>query len=132
MTIDVGAKLWIRCVRATLSVSAIAFLAACINDTPYGDSYSHIVLEVRGPGYVTMDTELSGELLCTAEDLCGYGNELEAEEVILVVATPDEGHEFYGWTRNSGPFKWNDDLAQGANPLYLPADGDYWITAVFR
>lgn len=115
----------------TLSLGLLLLLAACINDTPYADAYSHILVNVQGPGHVTMDTVLYGELVCIVEDSCGYTNEIQAGEVIPIVAIPDDGHEFAGWARSRGS-KWNQDLRDGANPLYLPADGDYWIIANFQ
>lgn len=114
-----------------LSLGFLLLLAACINDTPYADAYSHILVNVQGPGHVTMDTEKYGELVCIPEDSCGYTKELQAREVIPIVAIPDEGHEFTGWTKRRGS-KWNQDLRDGVNPLLLPADGDYWIIANFR
>ena len=123
-------KIMKRCLQ-TFSISTLILLAACINDTPYADNYSHIIVWVEGPGFVTMDTELDGSLRCTPDALCGYSNEIQAGEVIPIVAVPDAGHEFAGWARGRGS-KWNQDLQDDANPLQLPADGDYWITANFR
>ncbi len=114
-----------------LSIGALLVLVACIDDTPYTNNYSHILIWAEGPGHVTMSTELYGELICTVEMLCGYGNEIQAGEVIPIEAVPDEGHEFTGWTRRRGA-KWNQDLSNGVNPLDLPADGDYGIIANFR
>jgi hypothetical protein len=49
------------------------------------------------------------------------------------MAVPDEGHEFTSWSRRRGVgSSWNQDLRDGANPLQLPADRDYWIIANFR
>jgi hypothetical protein len=116
-----------------LSLGLLLLLTACFNDAPYADSYSHIVVSVEGPGHVTMDTDRFGELFCTVEELCGYVNEIQAGEVIRIVAVPDEGHEFTGWTRRRGAgSSWNQDLRDGVNPLQLPADRDYWIIANFR
>lgn len=123
-------KILKRCLPI-LSISTLLLLAACVNDTPYADSYSHIIVWVEGPGHVTMETELDGSLQCTADMLCGYSNEIQAGEIIPIVAIPDAGHEFTGWTRERGS-KWSQDLNDNANPLHLPADGDYWITANFQ
>jgi hypothetical protein len=117
--------------RLILSLGLLLLLTACFNDAPYADNYSHIGVWVEGPGHETMDTVLFGELVCTVALFCGYTNELQAMEIIPVVAVPDEGHEFTGWTRRWDS-KWNQDLRDGANPLLLPADGDYFIIANFR
>ena len=122
---------WSPKLPAISAISAWLLLVACIDDTPYTDNYSHINVWVEGPGHVTMETERYGELRCTVDEACGYSNEIQAGEVVLVVAVPDAGHEFTGWSRGRGS-KWNQDLNDGTNPLHLPADGDYWITAHFR
>src|SRR5690625_7097233 len=53
-------KIMKRC-QQTFSISTLTLLAACINDTPYADNHSHIIVWVEGPGFVTMDTELTSE-----------------------------------------------------------------------
>jgi hypothetical protein len=37
-----------------------------------------------------MGTTVAGQLIRTVKDLCGYTNEIQAVEVIPIVAIPDE------------------------------------------
>ena len=117
--------------RLVLGLCVLLFLAACVNDTPYSDNYAHINVDVNGPGFVAMSTEVHGPLLCTAHEGCGYVNELQAQEVITILVIPDGGHEFTGWTSRAGS-SWIPELTEGASPLQLPADGDYFLIANFR
>ena len=114
-----------------LSLLGLMLLSACFNDTPYSSAYAHIVIDVRGPGRVTMATQVDGRLECTPSTGCGYTRQIQEAEIIAIHAIPDTGHTFVKWSRQLRT-KWNEDLSNATNPVHLPADGDYYFIAHFR
>lgn len=119
----------VRCLQVVTAFALLLLIAACAAD------YQHVFVTPRGPGSVTI-THAHGETFCRVFDSnsiehCRHYAKAGSNEVITITATPDEGHEFLGWSPRH-PTSWNNRLDANTNPLELKVDGNYLFYANFR
>jgi hypothetical protein len=118
-----------RSLRVLTALALLLLIAACAAD------YQHVFVTPRGPGSITI-THAQGNTFCRVfEDdnieHCRHYANAKTNEVIRITATPDEGHEFLGWSPRH-PTSWNSDLDTNTNPLELKVDSNYLFYANFR
>jgi|SRR5690625_912573 len=121
--------------KSTRSLQVLTALALLLLIAACSSEYQHIFVTPRGPGSVTI-THSQGETFCRVFDSgaiehCRHHAKAGSNEVITVTATPDEGHEFLGWSPRH-PTSWNSNLDANTNPLELKVDSNYLLYANFR